>query len=442
MRTSVLSSLERWPLSYAQELLWFADVQWPGTVLGPRFTISRAEPLPGPLDLDALRRALRTVLDRQDALRSAVVTDDGTPYQVVAPLDEAPLSVVDRTPAELAHQQVPVDEPPVVRFDLVELGEDERLLAVTAHQFFFDFWSARLLEREIATVYDAFRSGRPSPLAPLPVQYVDYAVWQRRLFADGGDAAALAHWEQELRDLPATLLPTDRPRPAEPSGRGRRSALLLPAELVRRLESAAATEDATLNMLLLTIFGSLVGEAAGQADVVVPAWVTARTHPGVDGLVGNFNDIMLARLRADRGLSLRDALRAARATLLAAYEHQVPLVRIIETMPELLGLLALPESIWLVFDRQVFPLPPATTASRPAALAEPALLPDDEPDEFLAGADLEIRVREHPGGLLVQSVYSLDLFDDATIEGLLLRYGRALSRASQSLDAPLAALFA
>ncbi len=452
-----LAGLKRWPISYTQSLLYFIEAQWPGGGLGPRYTISTTETLEGSFSLGALERALQAILDRHEVLRTALLVEETGPCQVVVPVEEVPLTHTDLTQlsaperreavtrlvGELALQPVPVDSPPLIRFDHISVGSGEEILVTTAHHCVYDFWSARLLGYELSNLYQAFATGQVANLPPLPIQYVDYAVWQRELMETDAAAANLRYWSEELRDLPATRLPLDHPRPETPRGTGRHVAFEIPSGLVQQLQEVAAGEGASLFMLLMTVFAALLADVTSQDDVVVPTWFSGRTRPELEGLIGNFDDVLLVRSRMGRDRTLRATIGAVRETMLMAYERQVPIVRIIEKRPDLLALLAAPDNVWIVFHRQAIPRPLQRAARRvreyvggTAAPVRSVVPTEEDYDEFFTGADLEVRIREGGDGLFVEFMYSPDIFERTTIEDFMLRYGQALSRVPGGLDAP------
>ena len=452
------AGLERWPVSYTQALLSFIEAQWPGGGLGPRYTMSVTETLEGSFSHSALERALETILARHDVLRTALVFEADGPCQVVVPLGELPLTHTDltRVPAserrgavarvigELGMQPVPVDSPPLIRFDHLSVGDGEEILVTTAHHCAYDFWSARLFGYELSNLYQAFSTGQEASLPPLPVQYVDFAMWQRELMETDAAEANLRYWGDQLRDLPATRLPLDHPRPETPSGVGRHVALQVPDGLARQLREVAAAEGASPFMLLMAVFTAVLASVTGQEDVAVPTWFTGRTRPELEGLIGNFDDVLLVRTTIRPEQTLRATIGAIRETMLTAYERQVPIVRIIETRPDLLALLATPDNVWIAFHRQAVPRPLEKAARRVREHVGDAggpvgcVLPTGEDyEEFFAGADLDVRIREGSSGLFVEAMYSPDLFERATIESLMLRYGAALSQVPSALDEPV-----
>jgi Condensation domain len=453
--------LQRWPISYTQALLSFIEAQWPGGGLGPRYTMTVTETLEGPFSEGALERALETILTRHEVLRTALLVEEGDPCQVVVPPGDLPLTHTDltrvpaavrraavaRAVAELGRRPISVDRPPLIRFDHLSAGDGEEILVTTAHHCAYDFWSARLFGYELSNLYQAFSTGQQASLPVLPIQYVDYAVWQRELMETGAAEASLRYWAEQLRGLPATRLPLDHPRPATPSGAGRHVGLQVPDALARRLQEVAAGEGASSFMLLMAVLSVLLAAVTGQEDVAVPTWFTGRTRPELEGLIGNFDDVVLVRSTIRPQQTLRAVIRAVRETMVTAYERQVPIVRIIETRPDLLALLAVPDNVWIAFHRQAIPRPLQRAArhlqEHVGDVGGPlrgVLAEGEDYEEFFAGADLDIRVREGSGGLLVEAMYSPDLFERATMEQLMLRFGRALSRVPSALDAPVAGL--
>ncbi|HEU4407574.1 MAG TPA: amino acid adenylation domain-containing protein [Polyangiaceae bacterium] len=430
------------PLSFAQRRMWFLDRLHPGSVV---YSMPSALRLSGPLDAEALRRALEALVERHEALRTTFEEQDGTPLQRVHPPGPRPLPTVDLSAldperARDEEQRLLRDEAlrpfdlalgPLLRTTLVRRGEGEHTLIVNLHHIVADGWSQGVLMRDLGRLYAAARDGAGLALPPLPVQYADYAVWQRAWLASGPLEAQLAYWRRQLADAPALDLPSDHPRPARPSGRGAEISVRLPAALSERLLAFARGEGVTLFMLLLAAWHALLARYSGRDDVLVGSPVAGRTRAELEGLVGLFVNTLVLRLRPSPGLAFRELLRRARATTLEAYEHQD-----------------------LPFERLIEALDPARDPSRPplvqaffalqnasAGLSLPGLRVEPlEPPPAGAKFDLTLSLAETAEGLRGALGYNPDLFDEATARGMVERWRLLLEGALERPDAPLGEL--
>ncbi|MFD3658898.1 amino acid adenylation domain-containing protein, partial [Streptomyces sp. NPDC058620] len=286
------------PLSYAQQRLWFLDRLDPGA-LG--HVLPTPMPWRGDLDVDVLGAALSAVMARHEVLRTRLTPDaDGVPHQVIDPPAPFPLPVVDVSdaadPVGVAHALVAADAAtpfdltngPLVRAALIRLAPDEHVLALTMHHVVTDEWSERILQRELAALYEAFRAGEPDPLPPLAVQYADFAVWQRQWLAGDVLDEQLAYWHDQLSDVPTLELPVDRPRPAVRSSAGAQAAFTVPVAAAEALRALSRQSGTTMFMTLLAAFDVLLGRYAGSDDVVVGTPVANRNRAETEDLIGFF----------------------------------------------------------------------------------------------------------------------------------------------------------
>ncbi|MBW3655532.1 MAG: non-ribosomal peptide synthetase, partial [Gemmatimonadetes bacterium] len=333
------------PLSFAQERLWFLEQMEPGSAA---YNIPAALRLTGTLDEQALRGALGEIVRRHEALRTTFTAANGAAVQVVHPPAEVPLPVRDlgelpepareaevlRLAGEEAARPFDLERGPLFRAGLLRLRKPEYVLLLTMHHSVGDGWSLGILYRELSTLYAAYREGRPSPLAELPIQYADFALWQREHLRGKVLETQLAYWRARLAGAPALLeLPTDRPRPAVRSHQGARVRRSLPGELARALKSLAQRDGATLYMVLLATFQTLLSKYSGQEDVVVGSPVAGRARPEVEGLIGFFANTLVLRAEISGDPSFRALLGRVREATLEAYEHQeVPFERLVEEL--------------------------------------------------------------------------------------------------------------
>ncbi len=334
------------PLSFSQERLWFLEELAPGT---GAYHIPLFLRLSGRLDPGRMEESLGEVVRRHEALRTAFPSRGGRPVQSVtswpgprlSSVDLSSLATVPRlaTAARLAREEAvrpfDLEQGPLLRATLLRLGHEEHDLLVTVHHIVADGWSLGVLGRELSTLYAAAcTGGSTSPLPPLPVQYPDYSVWQRQWLAGEVLEAQLDWWREQLTGAPATLdLPTDRPRPPVPSFRGAVEPFALPEDLARGLRALARGEGATLFMVLLTGFASLLHRYSGQDDVVIGSPLANRGRREIEGLIGLFLNTLPLRIRLHGEPSLRELLGRVREMALEVYARQeAPFEKLVEAL--------------------------------------------------------------------------------------------------------------
>ncbi|MFG7945303.1 amino acid adenylation domain-containing protein [Streptomyces cacaoi] len=401
------------PLSFAQERLWFLEDFAPGSI---EYNIAAALRLTGELDTEALRTALNALADRHEALRTVFGSRDGHGVQYIRAGGEVPVRVVEpgaAGTAEVLREEAvrPFDlrTGPLVRVVLVRESVGEHVLVLSLHHIVTDGWSMGVITRELSELYAAAVAGRPAELPELPVQYGDYAVWQReRLSGDALDGQ-LDYWRGQLDGLEPLELPTDRPRPAVRTGAGALHTFEVPGGLVARLAEAGRGSGASLFMVVTAVTQVLLSRYAGQRDVAVATAVSGRERAELEGLVGFFVNTLVLRSRIDESWSLGELLGAVRDTVLEAFAHQeVPFSRLIEELA--------PER-----DTSRTPLVQAmvTLQNTPRASFDlPGLTVSEHqfPREA-AQFDLSFQFQEDgTGGLVAAAEYSTDLFDADTVE--------------------------
>ncbi|MFL6262992.1 MAG: amino acid adenylation domain-containing protein, partial [Thermoanaerobaculia bacterium] len=410
------------PLSFAQERLWFLDRFLPGT---STYNLPLAVRLHGPLSAAAFEAALREVVRRHEALRTTFAERGERPAQRIAP--DLPLAVpridLEALPAaarqaearrialETALLPFDLEAGPLVRAVLVRLGAGEHLAAVSMHHIVSDGWSAGVLAREAAALYGAALEGRPSPLPELPVQYADFARWQRDWLRGETLATAISYWRQRLAGAPPLLeLPADRPRPAVQRYLGRTLQRSLSEDLTRGLTALGRARGATPFMALLAGLQALLGRYTGRRDVPVGTPVAGRDRLETEGLIGFFVNtlVMRADLGGDPGFA--ELLQRVRETALGAYAHQdLPFEKLVEELAPERNLSHTPLfQVMLVLQNTPRVLPEHHGVSF-------SLL---ELDTEAAKFDLTLHAREAPRGLVLSWLYNRDLFDAATVARL------------------------
>jgi amino acid adenylation domain-containing protein len=345
---TVASEVDEEPLflpSFAQERLWFMDQLEPES---SAYNLRLLLRLKGTLNIAALWRSLQTIVERHEVLRTTFVPVDGRPMQAIAPYLEVALPLVDlsqliegsrsheirRLIAEGVALPFDLHYGPLVRAQLLRLAPTEHILIVTFHHIVADGWSGEILLQELNTLYNAYVAGQPPTLPELPVQYADYAVWQREWLQGEVLEKQLGYWRQQLADAPPLLeLPTDHPRPAVQTFKGNRYILELPPSLVEALRALSAREGVTLFMTLLAAFQTLLMRYSGQADIVVGTPVAGRTRLEVKPLIGLFANTLVLRTDLSGNPTFRALLRRVREVCLDAYEYQdLPFEKLVEVL--------------------------------------------------------------------------------------------------------------
>ncbi|KAB2345062.1 non-ribosomal peptide synthetase [Actinomadura rudentiformis] len=425
------------PVSYAQERLWFLN-----RLEGPTATYNMPIPLrlTGEIDHAAVRAALRDVIARHESLRTLFGESDGEPYQRILDPDEAEpeLTIVEVPDGDLPgdlHARLFMDatrgfdlagELPLRAF-LYRLAADEHVLLLVMHHVAGDGWSLAPLARDVITAYLARRDGSAPDWKPLPVQYADYALWQRELLGTGpGSLAArqLDYWKGALAGLPDQLaLPTDRPRPERASYRGGQVTFEVPQELSDGLSALARDHQVSLFMVLQAALAALLTRLGAGTDVPIGSPIAGRTDEALDELVGVFVNTLVLRTDTSGDPAFAELLARVRETDLAAYAHQdVPFERLVETLNPARSLSRHP-----LFQVML------TLQNNPAPSVElPGLTVGVEPvDAGVAKFDLEFLIEEpitgaEGAGMVGTIEYALDLFDRATVERLAAWYRQVL----------------
>ncbi|WP_182905612.1 non-ribosomal peptide synthetase [Microbispora sp. H13382] len=421
------------PASFAQRRLWFLDRLVPGS---PLYNVPVALDVDGPLDVTALRTALAALAARHPSLRTRFTTDGDEVRQVVeadgaVPMEIADLRGGDAEAAIAAEASEPFDleRGPLLRGRALRVADERWVLLLTVHHIVADGWSMGVLLAELGTLYEAARRGEEARLPLLPIQYADYALWQRAYLADGVGRAQLAYWKDRLAGAPPALdLPTDRPRPPVPRYAGETFPLRLPAALARRLNEVSRAHGVTRFMTLLAAFHLLLGRYAGVTDVSVGTPISGRTRPETAGVVGFFVNTLVLRARWDDEPTFAGFLARVREETLSAYDHQdVPFEQVVEALkpPRDPGRAPLFQVMLAMQDASM------STAELPGLSVSAR-----EPVGRVAKFDLTVAWEEAPlgSGELRGSVeYDVDLFDRETVEGMMRHY---LTLLESALAAP------
>ena len=433
------------PASFEQERAWLLHEIDPSS---PADNLSAVVRLEGAPDVPALRRALTEVVRRHEPLRTAFAVADGRPVQRVLPAAPVPLAIDDlsavdgdrdaealRRAAELAAAPFDLAAGPLFRATLLKLDGQRHLLVLAFHRTAGDEGSVEILRRELETLYAAFSRGQRSTLGELPVQYAEFAAWQRESLSGERGAERLAFWTGQMADVPPALdLPADFPRPAVRDGRTETASVIVDPTTAERLRAVAAERETTPGTVLLAAYALVLGRLAGEEDVVVGAPFPGRTRTETEPMVGLFGSTLPLRIRLSGDPSFADLVARVRETADGAAAHQdVPFARLVEELrPE--RSLARSPVFQATFDA-------STLAAGPAA--EPAGgLRFEVAEARAAGSrmDLALSAREAADGLALRASYDPALFSAATVEGWLREMERVLRAALENPAAAASAI--
>jgi non-ribosomal peptide synthetase component F len=410
---------EPFPLSFSQERLWFIHRLQPGT---GAYNVPVALEIRGPLVPQGLEAALGEVVRRHESLRTVFADHDGRSVQVILPELRPPLPQIDLgdVPAGLREREVrriaeeeairpfDLERGPLLRALMVRREPERHALVLVVHHIVSDGWSQGLLVQELVAAYGAALDGRPSPLPELPIQYPDFAAWQRERLAGGALEEQLAYWRERLDGAPRFLeLPTDRPRPPIQTFGGRDLPFQVPESTLRGLQAVARGREATLFMVLLAAFQALLSRLTGQRDLVVGTPIANRTRDELAPLIGFFVNTLALRIDLSGDPTFEELLGRVRRGALDSYAHQdFPFERLVEALRPERHLSHTP-LFQVMFALQNAPSARAEVAGIAVA-----------PVEFMIRSaifDLELSFAEGDGGLGGSFRYNCDLFDRATI---------------------------
>jgi amino acid adenylation domain-containing protein/non-ribosomal peptide synthase protein (TIGR01720 family) len=433
--------LPRIPLSYEQESLWFIDRLQGST----QFHIPRVFRLTGQLDIEALENAVRTVLQRHEILRTVICEEEGIGYQEVREAANWQLQVVERAglPASETDLRKYIEEQILQPFDLstdlmlrvtlLQLSEQEYILVAVMHHIAADGWSISVVVRELVELYRSYMQHRPAILEPLPIQYADYAVWQRNYLSGETLNAKLDYWKKQLTGVEPLTLPTDFTRPSGQSIRGGVVTKFIDKETSDAVMALAQQEGATLFMTLLTLFKILLHRYTGQDDICVGSPIAGRQQQEVEGLVGFFLNALALRSDLANDPSFKQLLQQVRQTTLNAYEHQdVPFEKIVKVLD-----ITRDASLNPVFQVR-FAIQNAPTAGKLDLYG--VQLEQEAVDQITVQIDLNLIVIESPEGLYISLYYCSDLYKEATVASMLDHYENLLHAVLENKETPIGQL--
>jgi acyl-CoA synthetase (AMP-forming)/AMP-acid ligase II/acyl carrier protein len=411
------------PVSFVQEWRLNQDRMWPDWPLSNR---PSSVHLIGPLDVAVLQRSFDEIVRRHESLRTTFRSDDGKWVQLVVPPSSATIPFVDLTalPSDQRHEKVlrlalaEIPEPinpgrwPLFRTKLVRLDDNEHVLILTIHHLVFDGWSMTVLVRELGALYEAFSRGRRSPLPELPIQYADFAVWQRNTLRGPALEKLTTYWKERLcDDLRPPRLPTDGPRPEIPSFRVAVETRTMPPSLWRSVKALSRHRGATPFMTCLAAFQTLLRSYTGTDDIAVGCTVTGRSWAETEPLIGLFYNILVLRTDLSGDPTFSDLLSRVRDVALAAFAHQdLPFSQLLKLLrPD-------PYSYPTPFASVLFELRNFPEAAAEAGVLRIAEFPYNS---GIARFDMSWDLVERAGGLTIPVIFNVDLFERATVARII-----------------------
>jgi len=420
------------PLSFSQQRLWFLDQLDPGV---PSYSIYDANELVGPLNIGVLIRTLSELVRRHETLRTTFKSVNGAPVQIIAPPAVFHLPLVDLSALpeaermelgrDLATQEAqrPFDlqQGPLFRAKLIRLEKNRYLWLLTIHHIIADDWSMKLLDQELVTLYIAFAQGLPSPLPEVPIQYADFAVWQREWLQGEILEAHVAFWKEQLSgDLPVLQMPTDRVRPKHQSYKGTRQDFIFPKSLSIAIKALSDREGVTPFMTLMAAYTTLLSRYTGQEDIIVGCPIAGRHQLETEKLIGFFLSTLLIRTKLSGRPTFRELLKQVREVCLGAHAHQeVPYEALLERLRLKRDLSRTPlfQTMFALLNT-----PPITKAR--TEFESISLHVNNGTTKF----DLSLTMTEADQLFYGVVDYSTDLFDGATITRLLEHFQRLLEQ--------------
>ena len=432
------------PVSFAQQRLWFLEqMQQEGAV----YNIPLAIQVQGFLDEAAFSQSFNALIERHEALRTRFVTVEGQPMQAViapAPIAIEPRDLRPLPPSEqeaevrqqaIAAAQIRFDltQAPLLRVTLLQLAELESVVLLTMHHIIADGWSMEVLLQELAWLYRAHLTGADPALPTLPIQYGDFAVWQREWLQGEVLERQLRYWREQLSGpLPVLQLPTDFPRARVQTFRGAVENFALSADLSDRLKSLAQKHSTTLFVTLLTAFKVLLFRYTGQPDVLVGTPIANRNHAEVEGLIGFFVNTLVLRSRLTPQATFLDVLEQLKVTTYQAYEHQdLPFEKLVEVLQPERDLSYNP----------LFQVKFRLENAPQSAISLPGLTLKPLPQAYAtAKLDLSVDLYETPDGIVGGFEYNRDLFEPETIRRMVAHFQTLLAGIAAAPHQPIAEL--
>lgn len=419
---------ENLPLSFAQQRLWFLYQLDPDN---PAYNVPAAVRLRGELQLTALEQSLHEIGQRHEVLRTTFTIAAGQPIQVIAPVSKLTLTKIDlrslpeherqtearRLANAAAQKPFNLEQGPLLRVQLMHLDTDDYLMVFVMHHIVSDGWSKDIMVQELAMLYDAFSTGKPSPLTDLDIQYADFAIWQQQWLQGEVWEAQLAYWQQQLANIPVLKLPTERSRPATPTHRGNKQPLQLPKTLMEKLEALSRQQGVTLFMTLVAAFKATLHYFTGQDDIVIGTDVANRNRKEIEGIIGFFVNQLVLRTQLDGNPTFQELLSRVREVTLGAYAcEDFPFNKLVEVLKPERELNSAP-----LFQVKIV----LTVPTQPLEFSGLSVIPF-EFDSNTTKLDLSLILSKTDQGITGTVEYSTDLFSKGNITRILEQFTNTL----------------
>ncbi|MDZ8187884.1 MAG: amino acid adenylation domain-containing protein [Nostoc sp. ChiSLP02] len=421
-----IANRESVPLSFAQQRVWFLQQLEPNS---RAYIIADAQRLTGELNLGVLQQALDAIVVHHEALRTNFIkSPDGSPIQVIGTPRSVELQVIQVTQEQAqflltqeAQQPFNLESDLMLRANLLQITEKEQILLLVMHHIASDGWSMGILWQQLAAVYEALLNGKPSPLAKLPIQYADFAVWQHQWLSGEVLSSQANYWKTQLADANTVLeLPTDRPRPPVQTYQGAAESLMLPQSLSASLTELSRQEGVTLFMTLLAAFGTILHRYTGQEDILIGSPIAGRNRSEIEGLIGFFINTVVLRTDFSDNPSFRSVLSRVRQMALGAYAHQdMPFEKLVEELQPERDTSRNPLfQVWFnMLNLRDIQLEIPGVAVEPVPMLETA-------SKF----DLTLYVTEQNQGIKLDLVYNTDLFTPQRMMEMLHQFHHLLNQ--------------
>ncbi|MEH2423097.1 MAG: amino acid adenylation domain-containing protein [Nostoc sp.] len=421
-----VANRESAPLSFAQQRVWFLQQLQPNS---RAYILSNAQRLTGKLNAGVLQQSLDAIIVHHEALRTNFITSlDGSPIQVIGPPRPVELKIIKVTPEQvecLLNQEVQhpfnLESDLMLRATLLQVDEQEHILLLVMHHIASDGWSIGILWQQLTDVYEAFLSNKPSPLAKLPIQYADFAVWQHQWLSGEVLSSQINYWKTQLAGAKTVLeLPTDRPRPPVQTYQGAAQSLILPQTLSASLTELSHQEGITLFMTLLAAFGTILHRYTGQEDILIGSPIAGRNRSEIEGLIGFFINTVVLRTDFVGNPSFRSVLSRVRQMALDAYAHQdMPFEKLVEELQPERDTSRNPLfQVWFnMLNLRDIQLELPGVAIEPVSMLETA-------SKF----DLTLYVIEQNQGIKLDLVYNTDLFTSERMMEMLHQFHHLLNQ--------------
>ena len=447
MKQPPLLPIERtgaFPLSFVQQRLWFLDQLEPESTA---YLIPKAYRLHGSIDRHALEKSLQALIARHESLRTTIQEYNGQPFQNIQQVLHTLLPLIDmsgldqkvrrdeayKLTSQETHRPFNLVQGPLIRAHLLYLDTEEHHFLLTMHHIISDGWSLEIAERELKTLYQAFANAEPSPLPPLPLQYADYAVWQRNWLQDETLQTHLNYWLKQLKDISVLELPTDHPRPPVQTYRGALVSADLPFTLYEKLVAFSQHEGVTIFMTLLAAFQVTLARYSGQTDISVGTPIANRTQPELENMIGFFVNTLILRCDLSGQPSFRTFLQQVRETALGAYAHQdMPFEQLVDALQPERDLSRSP-LFQVMFNLQQIPPEQENSSIDTSSEGQPRFGTLNV-THTIAKFDLTLSATVSEAGLSCSMEYNTDLFEASSINRLLERWQRLLQQVIETPD--------